>query len=87
MKLDGVVVCYATLFGINLAHVIVFILNLDVYIVITCSYIAPGLEYYFLLFQMLFSGTTPRTQEVGYTLLWRPITVPGLQTALQPTST
>ena len=40
-----------------------------------------------LFLKMQFSGTTPRTQDVGYTLACLPITVPGLQTALQPTST
>ena len=36
---------------------------------------------------MLSAGTHPRTQDSGYTLLRGPITVPGLRTLLQPTST
>ena len=30
------------------------------------------------------AGTTPRTQESGYTCESRPMTVPGLSTLLQP---
>ena len=36
---------------------------------------------------MLFWGTYPLTLEIGYILVCRPITVPGLSTLLQPTST
>ena len=32
------------------------------------------------------AGTTPRTQESGYTCVSRPMTVPGLSTLLQPIS-
>ena len=32
------------------------------------------------------AGTTPRTQESGYTCASRPITVPGLSTLFQPIS-
>ena len=39
------------------------------------------------VFQMCFSGITPRTLLSGYTLLQRPITVPGFSTLLQPIST
>ena len=37
--------------------------------------------------KMLSAGITPRTDDVGYTMVLRPMTVPGLSTLLQPTST
>ena len=39
------------------------------------------------IFQILFSGITPLTQLVGYTLEFLPTIVPGLRTLLQPIST
>ena len=35
---------------------------------------------------MLFAASTPRKQEVGYTMQFLPSTEPGFSTLLQPTS-